>query len=132
MSKRKPYTRPIANNWWTKNPFYLRYMIREGTVLLTGLYALLLTFGVAALAKSEAAWNGWLQLMHNPLMVCFHILALIATMYHIRTWFSMAPKAFHLQFGEKKVEDKVLTAAQYAAFAIFTVFVLALAIWGGM
>lgn len=131
MSKRKTYQRPVTGKWWTKNPYYVRYMLREGTSVLVAIYSVLFTFGLAALAKNEAAWQSWLSLMRNPIIVIFHILVLIAALYHMKTWFHLAPKAVHLQIGAKKVEDKPLVNSLFVAFVIFTIAVIALAIWGG-
>ena len=30
MSRRKPYVRPMRG-WWKRNPYFRRYMLREGT-----------------------------------------------------------------------------------------------------
>ena len=33
-SYRKPYHPPVKATWWKENPFYVRYMLREGTAVL--------------------------------------------------------------------------------------------------
>lgn len=45
MSKRRPYTRPMAG-WWRKNPFFVEYMIHEGTALFVAAYGLVLLAGL--------------------------------------------------------------------------------------
>ena len=61
MSKRRPYVRPM-DGWWKKNPFYVEYMVHEGTALFVAAYAITLLVGVIRLGQGEAAWNGWLEL----------------------------------------------------------------------
>ena len=55
---RRPYVRPMGG-WWRRDPFFMRYMIREATALAVLAYAVVLTLGVVRLAQDEAAWNGW-------------------------------------------------------------------------
>ena len=45
-SFRKPYNPPIKATWWTKNPFYIRYMVREGTAVCALFVALELILGI--------------------------------------------------------------------------------------
>jgi fumarate reductase subunit C len=47
--------------WWRRNPFFIRYMVREATAVAVAAYAIVLTTGVVRLAQGEAAWNGWLE-----------------------------------------------------------------------
>lgn len=113
MSMRKAYVRPMQG-WWLKNPFYIRYMIREATSVFAGIYAVVLLAGLLALASGEAAYNNWLAAMTNPLAVLFHLAALAAALYHAYTWFAVAPKVMPLLvIGRKKVSDRSITAMHY-------------------
>jgi L-lactate utilization protein LutB len=38
VSKRRPYVRSM-DGWWRKNPFFVEYMIHEGTALFVAAYA---------------------------------------------------------------------------------------------
>ncbi len=131
MSKRKPYVQPMPRTWFLKNPFHTRYMLREGTSIFVGLYSLLLVWGLACLVKGEAAWNHWLSAMEHPLYIVFHIVALLAALYHAITWFSLAPKAMHLQQGDKKLSDTPVVIVHYVAFVVATVVILGFVAWGG-
>ena len=81
MSKRKPYVRPM-DGWWKKNPYYVEYMVHEGTALAVAAYALTLLVGLVRLGQGEMAWNGWLEAMKSPLSVICHVALLIAIAYH--------------------------------------------------
>jgi len=124
MSKRKPYTRELPVDWWLKQIFYTKYMIREGTSLLITVYSLILAWGVLRLSQGEGAFNGWLDALQSPLAIILHLLMLIFALYHTVTWFSLAPKAADLWFNGKKIEDKVIVAGHYGAFAVVTIFCL--------
>lgn len=131
MSKRKPYVKPMPRSWFLRNSFHTLYMVREGTSLFVGAYSLILMWGLASLVKGEAAWNGWLAHMQCPVMTVVHVVALLAALYHAITWFSLAPKAMHLQKGDRKLEDTPVVIAHYVAFVIATVVIIGFVAWGG-
>ncbi|WP_019617114.1 fumarate reductase subunit C [Psychromonas ossibalaenae] len=124
MTKRKPYKRELPTDWWLKHAFYTKYMIREGSSILITLYSLILAWGVLRLSQGEAAFNGWLEALQSPFSILIHLLALALALYHTITWFSLAPKAVDLWLKGKRLEDKVIVAGHYGAFAVITVFCL--------
>ena len=95
MSRFKPtagaYVRP-SNGWWRKNPYFVRYMIREGTAVFLNIYAVILLLGLNGLAQGEAAYNAWRAALATPLALAFHAAALAAVIYHSITWFGVMPK----------------------------------------
>ena len=107
-----------------KQLFYTKYMIREGSSVLITLYSLILAWGVFRLSQGETAFNGWLEALQNPFAIILHLLMLILALYHTITWFSLAPKAVDLWIKGKKLDDKVIVAAHYGAFAVLTIFCL--------
>ena len=127
MSARKPYVRTQPKDWWLKNPFYTRYMIREATSVAVAIYTIVLLVGLWRLSQGPEAWSGWLAAMSSPIAVIFHLLALALTAYHTMTWFGVAPKAMPVQFGAQKVPDKVVVAAHYGAAAVASLVILFLA-----
>lgn len=123
MSKRRPYVRP-TDGWWKKNPFYVEYMVHEGTALFVAAYAITLLVGLVRLGQGEAAWNGWLDAMKSPLSIVFHLALLVAIAYHAFTWFKLFPLTMPpIVVNGKKVEPNVVvgsgwTAAIVAALAL--------------
>lgn len=124
MSKRRPYVRPM-DGWWKKNPYFVEYMIHEGTALFVAAYAIVLLVGLVRLGQGEAAWNGWLEALKSPLSVAFHVLLLVAMLYHTYTWFKIMPRTLPpVMVGGKKLAPGVITgggliAAIVASLAVF-------------
>lgn len=124
MSKRRPYIRPMGG-WWKKNPFYVEYMIHEGTALFVAAYAITLLVGLVRLGQGEAAWNAWLEALKSPLAIVFHLVLLVAIAYHAFTWFKLFPLTMPpIVINGKKLEPNVVvssgwTAAILAALALF-------------
>lgn len=124
MTKRKPYTRELPTDWWMKQLFYTKYMLRESSSILITFYSLVLAWGVLRLSQGEVAFNAWMHALQNPVAIILHFIALVFALYHTITWFSLAPKAVDLWIKGKRIDDKVIVAGHYAAFIISTVLCL--------
>ena len=128
MSKRRPYVRPM-DGWWKKNPFYVEYMVHEGTALFVAAYAITLLVGLVRLGQGEMAWNGWLEAMKSPLAIIFHLALLLAIAYHAFTWFKLFPLTMPpVVVDGKKVAPEVIVRSGFTAAIVCAVGLLAL-VW---
>ncbi len=129
MNKRRPYVRSM-DGWWRKNPFFVEYMIHEGTALFVAAYAGVLLAGLYRLSQGEAAWNSWLAALQNPLYIVFHVLALVALTYHTYTWFKIMPRTMPpVVVGGKRLSAGAITGGGLAVAAVASLALLAL-VWG--
>ncbi len=129
MTKRRPYVRSM-DGWWRKNPFFVEYMIHEGTALFVAAYAAILLTGLVRLAQGEAAWNHWLTALKNPWYIGFHVLALIAMSYHTYTWFKIMPRTMPpVIVGGKRLAAGAITGGGLAVAAAASLALLAI-VWG--
>ena len=127
MSARRPYMRPM-NGWWRRDPFFVRYMIREATALMVALYALVLLDGTLCLARGEAAWNAWLALLRTPASILLHLLMLVAMVYHAYSWFEIMPKTLPaLYIGGTRVAGTTITRLGLLAAALAALVTLGVA-----
>ena len=124
QSKRKPYVRPVDKTWWTKSRFFMLYMLREGTSLFVSTYAVILLVGLLRLSQGPVAFAGWQAALTHPLSILFHLVVLIACLFHAKTWFALAPKAMRVMHGEEPIPDRPIVLAQYIALGAVSVIVL--------
>jgi fumarate reductase subunit C len=119
--------------WWKRDPFFVRYMVRETTAVGVAVYAVVLAFGAVRLAQGEAAWNGWLEALRSPLSLLLHVVLLVCFVVHAKSWFEIMPKTMPMMVsGGKRVEGATITRIGFLAVAVVTVVVLALAmVMGG-
>ena len=85
------HVRPMAG-WWRRNPFFVRYMLREASAVVLLAYALVLLTGLAALVHGDAAFDTWRKGLATPLSLLLHALGLPLLGYHSWTWFQVMPK----------------------------------------
>ena len=125
---RRPYVRPMAG-WWRKNPFFVRYMVREATALVVAAYAFVLLAGLLCLASGAAAYDSWLAMLRHPLSIVLHLLALVAMVYHTWSWFDIMPKTMPpIYSGGKRVAPHIITGTGLAVAAVVTL-ALFLLVW---
>ncbi len=136
---RKPYNPPVEATWWTKNPFYFRYIMREGTCLCALFVALEMLLGIflflmcdldseIATSQSAAPYLWYVQsFLGNPLIMLLNLASLGAVLFHAVTWFALMPKAVRV-FMNKNTTDLIPESftmiALYAIMAGATVVIL--------
>jgi fumarate reductase subunit C len=124
---RKPYVRPMTR-WWQRDPYFVRYMWREGTALAVAAYALILMMGVLRLAQGQAAFDGWLQALRSWPSIVFHLVLLAAMVLHAVSWFEIMPKTMPMLFvGGHRVAASTVTRAGLAAAVAAALVLFALA-----
>jgi fumarate reductase subunit C len=113
---RKPYLREIPKFWWLSQRHYTSYMARELSCLFIGAYALVVVIGLFRLSQGPLAYEAFIDALHNPFAILFHLLALAFALFHTVTWFALTPKAMPLRIGEKKVPGPAIILAHYAVW----------------
>ena len=118
------------DGWWKKNPYYVEYMVHEGTALFVAAYALTLLVGLVRLGQGEVAWNCWLEAMKSPLSLVCHVVLLAAIAYHAFTWFKLFPLTMPpIIINGKRVEPCVVVGSGWAAAIVAALALLGL-VWG--
>ena len=132
MAQVRSYVRPMEG-WWRKNPFFVRYMIREGSSVFLAIYAVILLVGLYRLTQGEAAWDAWRTALTSPLSILFHWLALLTVGYHAYTWWKVAPKtAPDLRIGGRPLPELLITGGGIAATLGTSVLVYVIVRWMGL
>lgn len=138
-SYRKPYNPPVDKTWWTKNPFFFRYIIREFTSLLALFVGFEMVLGIflflmcdldaeVTTVETAAPYLWWVQsFLGNPIIMLLNLVSLAAVLFHAVTWFALMPKAVRV-FMNKNTTDLVpetfVMGALYAALGGATVVIL--------
>ena len=141
-SFRKPYNPPVKKmTWWLENPFYIFYMVREGTAVLALFAVLEILFGIFMLALCEltpkqsltgvAPYVWYLQnFLGNPVIIALNVIILVSQLFHAATWFALMPKAVRVFMNKNSTEllpEWVTKVALYLGLVGATVVILAVA-----
>jgi fumarate reductase subunit C len=118
--------------WWKRDPFFVRYMVRETTAVGVAVYAVILAFGALRLSQGEAAWNGWLAALRSPLSLVLHLVLLVCFVVHAKSWFEIMPKTMPMMYaGGRRIAATTITRTGFVAVAVVTVALLVLAMLTG-
>jgi fumarate reductase subunit C len=129
MAKIKSYVRPMQG-WWRRNPYFVRYMIRESSSVFLAIYAVILLMGLLRLKQGAAAWDGWIATLSSPGSVIFHWLALLTVGYHAYTWWKVAPKtAPDIRIGGRPLPELVITGGGWLATIGTSILVYVIVRW---
>ena len=119
MSGRRPYVRPLGMGWWTRNPVFVKYMIREASCIPIAIYSLILIVGLARLGQGPAAYDGWRDGLRHPLAIAFHVIALGLILYHCYTWIRITPKLLPTLWLQSHLySPRILTIGSWALTAV--------------
>jgi fumarate reductase subunit C len=116
--------------WWRRNPYFLRYMIREGSSVFLAIYAVILLVGLYRLAQGEAAYEAWRQALTSTPSIVFHWLALLTVGYHAYTWWKVAPKtAPDIRIAGRPLPEMVITGGGLLATIGTSILVYVIVRW---
>ena len=125
----RAYVRPMTG-WWRRDPFFVRYMVREATALAVLSYAIVLAVGVVRLAQGEVAWNGWLASLRTPWSVVLHAVLLVAMVVHAKSWFEIMPKTMPMiVIGGRRLAASTITRTGWIVTMVASLVLFALAWW---
>ena len=122
------YVRPVSTTtWYLARRSYTVHMLQELTSLFIGIYALLLLWGIYAVAGGPESYQTFLNGLTNPGMQLLLWVLTIVLFYHAFAWFSVTPKAMVVQRGEEFVPGSLIAGAHYVIWVLLTLIVLFLA-----
>ncbi|WP_445496292.1 fumarate reductase subunit FrdC [Photorhabdus sp. SF281] len=127
-TKRKPYVRSMAPNWWQKLSFYRFYILRESTAVTTVWFSILLIYGVFALKGGTQSWDGFVTFLQNPVILLINIVTLLGALLHTKTWFELAPKAANVVIKGEKMGPEPVIKLLWAVTIIVTAIILGIAL----
>lgn len=122
--KASPYRPAMPADWWLSRPSYVRYMLRELTCVFVGAYAGLWVIGLNALAGGRAPWEEFIAVIESVPGLVFQVIALVSVLYHMVTWFALAPRSMALRMRGRAVPAVAVIAGHYLVWAVITVAVL--------
>ncbi|RPJ79167.1 MAG: fumarate reductase subunit C [Acidobacteria bacterium] len=124
------YRRRMSVFWWLHRAAYARFVARELTSVFVAYFAVLLILQLRALGEGPEAHARLLALLASPGFVALNIVALVFVLFHAITWFNLAPTAIVVRAGERRVPGWAIAGANYAAWLILSVAVMAIVMRG--
>jgi len=122
------YVRPVSKTtWYLAKRSYTVHMLQELTSLFVGFFALILLWGIGAVAAGPEAYQAFLDSLTGTGMLLLMWVTTIVMIYHAIAWFSVTPKAMPIQRGEDFVPGNIIAGAHYVVWILLSLLVLLLA-----
>jgi fumarate reductase subunit C len=121
-----PYRRTPSNTWYLDRWPYRIFILREWSATFMAIYVLILLRLMQKVLTSEAAYLDYVDFLKSPVMIAFHVVALLFTLLHAVTWFQAVPKAMPVRMGEDKVPAVLMIAPAYVTMLGVSVVVAAI------
>ena len=118
-----PYRRPVPAAWWLKKRVYFLFILREFTSVFIAIYVILFLLMLYNLSIGRAAYEAYLRFLATPGMIGFHVLALIAALYHTFTWFSLVPNINVVRIGEDRVPAIAIVAPLFIGWIVVSAMI---------
>jgi len=120
-----PFVREVPRTtWYLARRRDLVHMAQELSSIFIGGYALLLLWGVKALAAGPDAYQAFLASLGSPLSLGLHWVTLAVTLFHSVSWFGVTPKAMPVQSGEEFLPGSLIVGGHYAVWIALSLFIL--------
>jgi fumarate reductase subunit C len=121
---RKPYRRSMSPTWWLNKRNYLLFMLRELTSVFIAVFLALYLVQLAQLARGPEAYAASLERLASPGWIVFHLLALVAALYHSITWFNLLPQVMVVRRGEERIPPVFIAGPNYVAWLAISVVIV--------
>ena len=118
------YRPHVSVYWWLGEWHYLKFILREISSVFVAWFVILTLVQLWALRsgpESYARFEHWLQ---SPVVIAVNVISLFFVVFHAVTWFNLAPKAMAVRFRGKRLPDILLSAPNYAMWAVISVAVV--------
>ncbi|MFZ1539409.1 MAG: hypothetical protein WAT23_18770 [Chromatiaceae bacterium] len=121
----KPFVRKVARtSWYLHRRRDWVHMAQELSSVFIGGYALLLLWGVKALAAGPEAYQAFITSLGSPWSLGLHWLVLAVTLFHTVSWFGVTPKAMPVQIGEKFLPGGIIVGGHFVVWIALSLVIL--------
>lgn len=119
----RPYKRAMPANWWLQKTNYTLFMLRELTSVFIWAFLLAYLVQLSYVAQGTDAYLAFRDERASFGWILFHIVVLIAAVYHTVTFFNVSPQAAGARIGEEKVPPAFIIGPLYAAWLGISVII---------
>jgi fumarate reductase subunit C len=117
------YRSRVSVYWWLGEWHYLKFILREISSVFVAGFVVETLLLIDALLRGPAAYEHYLQCMHNPAILALNVVSLFFVVFHTITWFNLAPSAMPIRLGGKRVPDFLVAAPSYFGWVVVSAVV---------
>ncbi len=113
----------VSTYWWLHQWSYLKFVLRELSSIFVALFVVITLLQLRALSHGPQAYADFQKWMKNPAVIALNAVSFVFVLFHVVTWFHLAPRAMAVRFAGKRVPELLIVGANYAAWVAISVVV---------
>jgi len=117
------YRPRVSTYWWLHQWSYLKFVLRELSSIFVALFVVITLLQLRALSHGPQAYADFQKWMKNPAVIALNAVSFVFVLFHVVTWFHLAPRAMAVRFAGKRVPELLIVGANYAAWVAISVVV---------
>ncbi len=110
------YRKRVSTYWWSRQWSHLRFILRELSSLSVAYFVVLVLLMLRALSQGETSYAEFQEWLKTPLALALNVTGLFFVLFHMITWFNLAPRAMPVRVRGKRVPDWLVAAPNYVAW----------------
>jgi fumarate reductase subunit D len=96
-------------------------MLRELTSVFIAAYLVLVLVLLHKISVGRVAYEAYVEFLANPGMITFHVIALVAALYHTYTWFSLVPNIVTVRVSRTRVPKSIVSGAHFLGWIVTSI-----------
>ncbi|OLC85510.1 MAG: hypothetical protein AUH88_06410 [Acidobacteria bacterium 13_1_40CM_4_61_5] len=117
------YRPRVSTYWWLHQWSYLKFVLRELSSIFVALFVVITLLQLRALSHGPQAYADFQKWMKSPAVIALNAVSFVFVLFHVVTWFHLAPRAMAVRFAGKRVPELLIVGANYAAWVAISVVV---------
>ncbi len=110
--------RRVSTYWWLGNRSYFAFVLREGSCLFVAWFVVYLLLLFRRVLQGDAAYQEFLAWSARPSVLLLNIVSFLFLILHAVTFFDAAPRALVVHVGKRRIPERVIGLAHYAAWLV--------------
>jgi fumarate reductase subunit C len=112
------YRPRVSTYWWLWRWGYLKFILRELSSVFVASFVVLTLLQLYALKQGPEAYAAFQEWLKTPWVLALNAVSLFFVVLHTITWFNLAPRAMVVRMRGKRMPDRLVAGANYAAWLI--------------
>ena len=117
------YRTRVSTYWWLGRWVYLKFVLRELSSIFVAYFVVLTLVQIHCLSQGPEAYAEFQGWMKSPLLLVLNGVSLCFVLFHVLTWFNLAPHAMVVRLGGKRVPGALIVGANYVAWIVVSAVV---------
>ena len=114
------YRRRVPTYWWLERWPYTKFVLREISSVFVAFFVVTTLLQLRALSRGPQAFADFQNWLKNPYVLALNVVSFFFVLFHTVTWLNLAARAMPVRVGGKKVPELLISATNYAAWAIIS------------